>query len=562
MRITLGKNHTLATIGGNGAARLGYAYDKRGRLASETSDLSALVPGLSPQTVTYGYDALGRRSRLGYPDKSTVNYAYDARGRLTGIEDGSTRGAALASYGYDALGRVAHVVRDNGVATRYLYDMAGQLTEIDHRRGSEVLAAARYTLDILGRRTAQTREDGIRETYTYDATSQLIGVDYGTVGAASRRDGFPQSETFAYDAVGNRTQATETANAQSQTTNYTANSLNQYTRIDYSLPATRSSLLAYDANGNLVNDARQTYRYDAQNRLIGVESTTTRAEFFYDARNRCVLRKYYTKTGQGQWVLNTSDSRALTYDSAWNLLTERTLNGSPAGKYIHGLGADEVLQFTRSDGAKLYPLADDLGSTMALISKQGKVIERFRYTAYGQPTALTPSYSFSPRALGPSSYRFLYTGREWLASVQLNDHRYRYYSSGLGRWLATDPIGFEGGLNLYTSLNNNPVCDRDPFGLCTDGEESRSSTSTIFTARNANGQEESWSWEAGVEVTGSMSLSIVEAGATGSIKMSRSGKLGPGKTVTLEAYVSCTCKCNKWVDCHAVITSIYGNIGQ
>ena len=121
----------MKTFGGNGSARLDYAYDKRGRIVSETSDLSALLPGLAPQTVTYGYDALGRRNRLGYPDRTQVNYAYDMRDRLTGIENGASRGAPVASYAYDVEGRVAQVVGDNGVETRYLYDMAGQLTGID-----------------------------------------------------------------------------------------------------------------------------------------------------------------------------------------------------------------------------------------------------------------------------------------------------------------------------------------------------------------------------------------------------------------------------------------------
>ncbi|MFN8614027.1 MAG: RHS repeat-associated core domain-containing protein [Vulcanimicrobiota bacterium] len=43
--------------------------------------------------------------------------------------------------------------------------------------------------------------------------------------------------------------------------------------------------------------------------------------------------------------------------------------------------------------------------------------------------------------------------------------RQRYYDSSLGRWLSADPIGFAGGLNLYTYVGQNPTSWVDPSGL-------------------------------------------------------------------------------------------------
>jgi len=41
----------------------------------------------------------------------------------------------------------------------------------------------------------------------------------------------------------------------------------------------------------------------------------------------------------------------------------------------------------------------------------------------------------------------------------------RWYSAALGRFVTTDPIGIEGGINLYEYANNNPIALSDPLGL-------------------------------------------------------------------------------------------------
>lgn len=44
-------------------------------------------------------------------------------------------------------------------------------------------------------------------------------------------------------------------------------------------------------------------------------------------------------------------------------------------------------------------------------------------------------------------------------------NRNRYYSPALGRFTQKDPIGFNGGMNLYRYSDNNPVLFTDPMGL-------------------------------------------------------------------------------------------------
>jgi RHS repeat-associated protein len=450
----------------NGLAQLTYTYDVLGRIASETTDVSALVPGLASTTVSYRYDPLGRRQRLVYPDGSKIAYAYDSRSRFVSIDDGG-KGRPLAAYTYDVLGRVAQLTRDNGVQTAYVYDMAGQLTNIAHTSGGQTLASAHYEIDMLGRRTELTREDNLTEHYAYDITSELTAVNYGT----------GKSESFAYDAVGNRTRFTDGRTAPSpRVTDYTTNNLNQYTQVG-------GVAFTYDGNGNLLADGTQSYLYNANNQLIAVENAAARAEFFYDAKNRCVLRKYYTKGSQGQWILSQADSRALTYDTAWNLLSERKLNGQQVGEYVYGSRTDEILN-AQLGSQNYYPIADVLGSTVALSDNAGKVTERYRCTPFGTVLFLTASYKAAhASAVG---YRFLFTGREWLASVSLNDHRNRYYCPRLGRWLTVDPIGLKGGLNLYAYVDNSVLGRVDSYGLAAGDNYTSPQDAACAALRDAN----------------------------------------------------------------------------
>jgi len=120
---------------------------------------------------------------------------------------------------------------------------------------------------------------------------------------------------------------------------------------------------------------------------------------------------------------------------------------------LTGLGIDE--RFTRTTGGVTSTfLTDLLGSTLALTDSTGTIQTNYGYQPYGARTATGATNS--------NTYQF--TGRERTSTMFVYD-RGRYYYPGSSRFMSEDPIGLDGGLNLYAYVGGNPISWRDPTGL-------------------------------------------------------------------------------------------------
>ena len=93
------------------------------------------------------------------------------------------------------------------------------------------------------------------------------------------------------------------------------------------------------------------------------------------------------------------------------------------------------------------------------MSESGEVVAKYDYTPFGKlvNTFNNPNSAFRNPFLFSSEYFDEETGLVY--------YNYRYYNPELGRWMSCDPIGEEGGLNLYGMVNNDILNLSDTNGL-------------------------------------------------------------------------------------------------
>ena len=114
---------------------------------------------------------------------------------------------------------------------------------------------------------------------------------------------------------------------------------------------------------------------------------------------------------------------------------------------------DEVLARYSGQGQRTL-LTDALGSVTALSDDSGTVTGEYSYSPFGE-TEVTGEESDNP---------LQYTGRE-NDGTGLYYYRARYYDPGLKRFISSDPIGLDGGINIYLYALANPLIFSDPKGL-------------------------------------------------------------------------------------------------
>jgi len=417
-----------------------FVYDAGGRLQRFT-DRKGQVSG-------FGYDALGRRTSAGFGATTgnptaysdTISYTYDDANRLTQAVDSiagsftrqyDARFDALTQevtpqgqvdYTYDAAGRRAGMTVSGQSAVSYTFDVADRLTQI-----SQGSASVSIAYDAADRRSTLTLANGVLLTYGYDNAGQLTGIAYANGG------GSLGNLSYTYDLAGRRV----SVGGSFARTNLPAALASASYDANNRVSAWGATTPTHDDNGNLTGDGTNSYGWDARNRLASISGGAS-ASFVYDP------------FGRRQSKTIGSAQTGFVYDGA-NVVREKS-GSSVKAELLAGLGIDEVFARTQSSTTS-HMLTDALGSVIALANASAGIATEYTYEPYGATTQSGAANENTQQ----------YTGRE-NDGTGLYYYRARYYHPQLGRFVAEDPIGLDGGTNLYAYVNGNPVLYVDPEG--------------------------------------------------------------------------------------------------
>ncbi|WP_323870516.1 RHS repeat-associated core domain-containing protein [Xenorhabdus szentirmaii] len=453
-----------------------YRWDNMDRLlaASREPNATGKQLGLLPNTVSFAYDALGRVLReqsgedilqfsydemdnlteLTLPQGDTLRWLYYGSGHLSAIrhnqqmiteferdnlhrETSRTQGKLFQFREYDPLGRriSQYSVRDKSAAIgqgkpwrAWHYDQQDDLSLMeDHYRGW-----VEYLYDSESRLKKVTSVDSFEEMLWYDRADNLLER--------------PQS-MMEKEAVENNHLTPQ------------GDRLSQWNPWRYE----------HDAHGNVISRGtsssnRQVYRYDGDNRLMLAEGNGMKAIYHYDALGRRI-RKVVTT-----WPTGTPQQEQT--DFVWHglkLLQERNVNTGKTHTYCYESHESYTpLACIVAKGAvqDYFWYHTDINSApLEVTDEDGKIAWSGKYDAFGAVNSTTMAYfTDTERSSRNFDQNLRYAGQYFDKETGLHFNTYRYYAPEIGRFISPDPIGLNGGINLY-QYAPNPLGWVDPLGL-------------------------------------------------------------------------------------------------
>ncbi|HEJ1400964.1 TPA: RHS repeat protein, partial [Pseudomonas aeruginosa] len=438
-----------------------YRYDERGNLVEQVRSIR-----LDQQTlldrVTYRYDAANQLLEIGYPSGLAIGYPRNAGGQVASVTlavGDKAPSTLVGQIAYLPFGPLLRLTWGNGITLSREYDQDYQLL-----RQKVGPWQSDYQHDANG--NIQQHHHSLWGTldYQYDPLDRL-----------TEERGVQGGRSYAYDAVGNRTQRSD-----NPASGGTASSQDyQYAPDSNRLTAIGAQAVTSDAAGNLTQDrAARKLAYDAQGRLQSVSLDGQQvAEYRYNALGQRIVK------------LTPESITTYLYGPDGQLLGEAEHDGS--GRKLRAqyylwldslplatIDADYDAQGKVGNPTLLYLHGDHLDTPRLATDASGQIAWQWQSDAFGRGEALSQ---------GSTQVNLRFPGQYYDAESGLHYNYFRDYDPETGRYVESDPIGLAGGLNTYVYVEGNPLAYVDEWGHSkTNGKHANKSSPMTVGDFNKN----------------------------------------------------------------------------
>jgi RHS repeat-associated protein len=364
-----------------------FTYDKLNYRRTVTTRFNITANGFDSATTTMTYDKVGNLLSVEVPPNDPTvqppqshitSYQYDALNRRTLQIDGFEQAAneqRRTTMSYDLDDNLTEVVNPLNQRTTYVYDSFNRRT-VTLTTTQAGVARVTTTYDVNNNVTQVQDADGNTTAYEFDALNRRVKMT----------DPRNNSATFLYDAAGNLKSSTDRDGRVRNLTYDALNRVETETWVPTNFALGDFLTYAYDAGGNLTRASNTagtvTMTYDALNHLETVQEPFN-----------VTLTNTYDAAGRRTQVQDSLGGVTVSVYDEVNRLTTRivSVNGAPVFQiqlgYTKRNELNDVKYFESSNGT-FQPVAEgqrhytpfgEVGLLTWTYAGDGSTLEQFEY---------------------------------------------------------------------------------------------------------------------------------------------------------------------------------------